>query len=141
MVVSKTIGWADMDSRPRLGAHAARKHDIPTNPGIYGWYRLGKRIYLGKAANLQNRLWNNHLGKGICLTGSAFRRNVAEHLGIATAADIKSGRRTITRAEADTICTWISSCEVSWIVQVSEADALRAEAQLRAEFCPPLTKL
>jgi hypothetical protein len=141
VVVTGEVGWSDMDSKSKVAGNVIRKNDIPGDPGIYAWYRDGKRMYLGKAANLQNRIWNNHLGRGICLTGSAFRRNVAEHLGIATAADIKSRRRAVTRSEADAVCAWIAKCELTWIVGKSDADALCAEQKLKREFCPPLTKL
>lgn len=62
MVVAGEVGWFDMDSKRKFVGSLIRKNDIPHDPGIYAWYRDGKRMYLGKAANLQNRLWNNHLG-------------------------------------------------------------------------------
>lgn len=52
----------------------------------------GRAIYVGKAMNLHGRVWKKHMGLGAVMTGSAFRRNVAAHLGIASAADIKARR-------------------------------------------------
>jgi len=82
--------WVAMDARPRRKPADVLNAGIPTDPGVYAWYRRGGAIYVGKADSLQQRLWSNHLGRGRVMTGSAFRRNVAQHLGIATANDIKT---------------------------------------------------
>lgn len=81
------------------------------------------------------------MGRGVVMTGSAFRRNVAAHLGIATSADIKARRYMPTRAEADAVVTWIRGCDVAWIVCPTEDDADDLEAGMKAELMPPLTKL
>jgi hypothetical protein len=50
------------------------------------------------------------------MTGSALQRDVAEHLGIASSADIKArcyGRRLRTRGEL--LPGW-DECPVAWIV-------------------------
>lgn len=73
------------------------------------------------------------------MTNSALRRNVAEHLGIATANDIKTGR-PVTRAEADQVNAWLDSCEASWLVADSEAAALELEEAFKRDWLPPLTK-
>jgi hypothetical protein len=75
------------------------------------------------------------------MTNSAFRRNVAEHLGIASAADIKARRRALSREEADAVCAWSDGCEVVWKTCDSEAEAIDVERNLKAEYMPPLTKL
>jgi len=54
-------------------------------------------VYVGKAKSLSSRLGKAHPGRGVSMTNSALRRNVAEHLGIAAANDIKTGR-PVTRA-------------------------------------------
>jgi hypothetical protein len=54
--------------------------DVPTDAGVYAWYRDGVAIYVGKAVSLRARVWGNHLGRGSVMTSSAFRRNVAAHL-------------------------------------------------------------
>jgi hypothetical protein len=73
------------------------------------------------------------------MTNSALRRNVAEHLGIATANDIKTGR-PVTRAEADQVNAWLDSCEASWLVADSEAAALELEEAFKRDWLPPVTK-
>jgi hypothetical protein len=86
--------WARMDERPRHSrAYLTSESLIPREPGIYV-YGNGERLYVGKAKSLRARLWKNHLRVGVSMTNSAFRRNVAEHLGIATSADIKAHRST-----------------------------------------------
>jgi excinuclease UvrABC nuclease subunit len=66
-----------------------RAADVPTSPGVYALYRDSERMYVGKAGNLRERVWSNHSGRGIAMTSSAMRRNIAAYLAIATAADIK----------------------------------------------------
>lgn len=74
------------------------------------------------------------------MTGSAFRRNVAEHLGIALAADIKAGRYKFTPDTAAIVRTWIEGCDVAWTKCVSDDAARAVEARLKRESRPPLTK-
>jgi excinuclease UvrABC nuclease subunit len=113
---------------------------IPSAAGVYAWYKDGRRVYIGKAKNLQKRVGSNHLGRGMSLTGSAFRRNVAEHLGLGTATEIKKRRRVLSTTEIALGCKWISECEVTWIVCGSDSDALAKEKAMKAEFKPLLTK-
>jgi excinuclease UvrABC nuclease subunit len=136
-----TQDWSAMSIQLKHRASELAKRDIPTSAGIYAWYFKGERIYVGKAANLRKRVGGNHLGQGTCLTGSAFRRNVAEYLGIATAADIKARRRTVSREEADRVCAFIADCEVAWITCGSEPDACCLEDALKQEYKPALTKV
>jgi hypothetical protein len=49
-------------------------------------------MYVGKADALRDRVRKNHSGRGPVTTSSAPRRNIAAHLGIASAADIKARR-------------------------------------------------
>jgi hypothetical protein len=76
---------------------------------------------------------------GVAMTNSALRRNVAEHLGIASANDIKTGR-PVTRPEADRVNAWLDECEASWLVADDEAAAIALEGQFKREWLPPLTK-
>jgi hypothetical protein len=87
--------WTSMNAQPRRHAAELRKHELPDEPGVYAWYRDGDAIYVGKADSLKDRL-ARHLGRGRVMTSSAFRRNVAEHLGISTATLIKSRRTSPT---------------------------------------------
>lgn len=87
----KRIGplWQRMNEHPRVPASTFSANQVPTDPGVYAWYRDGAPVYVGKAGDLNQRVWKNHMGRGVVMTGSAFRRNVSQHLGIATAADIQ----------------------------------------------------
>jgi hypothetical protein len=75
------------------------------------------------------------------MTGSAFRRNVANELGVATAADIKALRYKPTRRDADRVIEWIRACEVAWIVCSTHDDAVALESSMKREWMPPLTRL
>jgi excinuclease UvrABC nuclease subunit len=133
--------WTTMDAQPRrlAGTISAEAH-IPDRPGVYALYRDGARLYVGKADRLCSRLWRNHLRKSASMTNSALRRNVAEHLGIATAADIKARRYAPSAVDAKRVSDFIAACEVAWIETATSADALALEARLKREHQPPLTK-
>ncbi len=73
-------------------------------------------------------------------SGSAFRRNVAEHIGIATSAVIKSGAVFLTDDQLAAVRAWIIGCEVAWLSCATGAEAVELENRLKAEFRPELTK-
>lgn len=131
--------WEAMSSRPRHRCGELTQADLPTAPGAYAFYRDGEAVYVGKAANLQARLWTNHLRRGASMTNSALRRNVANELGIARAADIKARRYTTTAADAARVSEWLGACELSWLECGSESEAAQLEAALKRELKPRLT--
>jgi hypothetical protein len=133
--------WSAMNARPRLDASELTGAGVPTDPGVYAWYRDGEPVYVGKAGDLHQRVWKNHMGRGVVMTGSAFRRNVAAHLGIATAAEIKTRTYLTTRGDADAVVAWIRGCEVAWITCASHDDAVNLETRMKAEWMPPLTRI
>jgi hypothetical protein len=133
--------WATINARPRAAVAALRQEDIPSQPGVYAFYRDGAPIYVGKAASLRARVWTNHLRRGVSMTNSAFRRNVAAELGIASAADIKARRYLTTAGDASAVSAWIDGCELGWFECASEFDAVRLETALKAEAKPRLTRL
>jgi hypothetical protein len=90
------------------------KRDLSLSPGVYVLYRSGEPKYVGKAKCLQNRVWKNHGGRGLGMGTSAVRRNVAKHLGIAKAKDVKDGRHRITTGEAARVRAWLDGCEIAW---------------------------
>lgn len=118
-----------------------READIPISAGVYALYRDGEPMYVGKAKCLRNRVWKNHGGRGLGMGTSAMRRNVAEYLGIASAADIKAKRHRITADEATRVRTWLDGCEIAWRECADEAAAKTLEAKMKAEYLPPLTKV
>jgi hypothetical protein len=138
--MSNPTTWADMHAAPRRPARLVTKADVPFAPGVYAWYRDGTAIYVGKADSLVRRLWANHLGNSRSVHGSAFRRNVAESLGIASAADISSGRYALSDAELAAVRAWIMGCHVAWLTSPSVAAARQAEIDLKSEWMPRLTK-
>src|SRR5687767_5379503 len=91
--------WTDLDAAPRHPASSVTRDLLPEQPGVYAWYRDGKRMYIGKADSLRARVWSNHLGKSRSLGTSAFRRNVAADHGFGSAADIKAGKITLTEEQ------------------------------------------
>lgn len=74
------------------------------------------------------------------MTGSALRRNIAEHLKIASSADIKARRYRPTADEIAAVRLWLDGCEVAWIERVSQQAAEQHEGALKAEYMPLLTK-
>jgi hypothetical protein len=133
--------WGAMNARPRVRAATLARSSVPESPGVYAWYRDDLAIYVGKADNLLKRLWGNHMGRGKVMTGSAFRRNVAAHLGIATAADIKARRYMPTFEETALVNEWIRQCELAWIVCATSEEAIDLERRMKTEWMPPLTKV
>ena len=133
--------WATMDARPRRRVGSLTdKADIPTSPGVYAFYLGDERKYVGKATGLQSRVWGNHLRKGGSMTSSALRRNVAEHLGIAPANDIKTRRYTPRTDEVLRVNAFTSDLDVAWIECKSVPAAEKLESDLKRQYLPPLTK-
>jgi len=132
--------WSVMDQRARIVLADLLKADIPASPGVYALYRDDQRVYMGKAASLCDRIWKNHCGRGAVMTGSALRRNIAEHLKIASSADIKARRYRPTADEIAAVRLWLDGCEVAWIERVSQQAAEQHEGALKAEYMPLLTK-
>lgn len=107
---------------------------------MYAWYRDGTAIYVGKADSLRDRL-GRHLGRGRVMTSSAFRRNIAELLGISSAALIKSGAYQPNEEEVAEVRAYIEGCEVAWMTADTPVAALDLEDRMKAEWTPPLTKM
>ena len=128
-----------MNSRPRLPFGMLTPRNVPPVPGVYAVHRLSQPVYVGEGKSLAVR-WKNHRGRGVSMTSSALRRNVAEHLGIAFPADIKARRYVPTLADAENVTTWLASCEVAWIECLTHEEAKRLEADMKLEWLPPLTK-
>lgn len=133
--------WAQMDARPRTAVAELKRDDLPEEPGVYAFYRNGQAVYIGKAGDLRSRVWKKHSGKGAVMTGSAFRRNVAQHLGISTANEIKKRLYQPTPEEVTAVRAWIESCQVAWMIRPTEALAVALEKVLKREYKPPLTRI
>jgi len=114
--------------------------DLPVDPGVYALYRDGDRKYVGKADSLRDRVWKNHSGRGQLMTTSAMRRNIAEHLGIATPADIKARRYQPTPDEVASVRAWLDECDIAWVACPTAQAAVDLEDKMKVEYKPPLTK-
>lgn len=97
-------------------------------------------MYVGKADCLRDRVWKNHSGRGVVMTSSALRRNVAEHLGIATAADITARRYQPRPEEVRAVRDWLDGCDIAWLECESKSAARTLEDDFKAEHRPPLPK-
>jgi len=131
--------WTDLDATVRHGPSTLEAVVIPAVPGVYAWYRAGERVYVGKADSLRARVWGNHLGRGRGLSSSAFRRNVAAHLGFGSAAAIKARDVVLSAPQLDAVRAWILGCEVGWLTCATADEAIALETALKQEFKPPLT--
>lgn len=75
------------------------------------------------------------------MTGSSFRRNVANHLAIATGHAIKTKSYEPTAQEVRAVRDFIESCEVAWLTTDTKPAALELEGRMKREWKPPLTKV
>ena len=134
--------WTAMHAQPRIALAELKASDLPECPGVYAVYRNAQPVYVGLAErqSLRERFWGSHRGRGVSMTGSALRRNVAERLGIASASDIKKRRYRPTTDDASRVVAWIDGCDVAWIVCESASAAWQLEHDMKAEYRPPLTK-
>jgi len=130
-----------MDAVPRRAPSRLTRELIPDLPGVYVWYRDGDRMYVGEGGSLHGRIWSNHLGKNATLRGSAFRRNVAQHLKYGTAAAINAGEVVLSAEKLANVRAWIMACEVAWLTCENKDAARALEAKLRIDFKLPLNKL
>jgi hypothetical protein len=130
--------WYVMDRHSRMKATPLATDFLPSTPGVYVFYRDGVRTYVGATRDLLRRVHAEHLSTSASLQNSALRRSVAEHLGIASASDIRERRRQLTSAELDQITSWLQGCDVGWRETETETDAQQLAAELKNELLPPL---
>jgi hypothetical protein len=136
-------GWSRMHAQPSHPVSGFDPAVVPPRPGVYAFYRDGEPVYVGRAiasGGLQRRLKTQHLKTGNDLSWSAFRRNVAEHLGIAPSTVTKQRPPQLTEEQVAPVNEWVGGCEVRWIACATEAEATRLEIDLEDERKPPLTK-
>ena len=134
------MDWATLDAATRWRPVDMTVRTVPSVPGVYAWYRRGRAVYVGKGDDLQDRIWSRHLGQSRTLRTSSLRRNVAEYLGFGEAEAIRSGRIVLTDEQRQAVRAWIMGCRVAWVSCPSIAAAARAEADLKFERMPALTK-
>lgn len=132
--------WAKLLRQPALSGSEISADDIPPAPGVYTFIRRGEILYVGAANSLRSRIWGNHMSEGISMGGSAYRRNVTELFGTATAADIKERRYKTTERDAKHVTYWTHQSSIKWRACESREAAVDLERRLKAEWMPPLTK-
>lgn len=74
------------------------------------------------------------------MKASVLRRNVAEHLGFATASDIYAGAHILTDEQVKQVGDWLNECEIAWIEYGSKKESRILERELKNQELPPLTK-
>jgi predicted GIY-YIG superfamily endonuclease len=129
-----------MDLRSRHRADIALRSTVPEKPGVYAWYRDGCAVYVGKGDDLRDRIWKRHMGQSRSMHTSAFRRDVAEHLGFGSARDIFDRVIRLNAGQLAAVRTFIVGCVVAWIECDSAAAAIQLEDDMKREWVPPLTK-
>lgn len=134
--------WFVMDRRDRYRLNGM--FDIgflPSGPATYAVYRDEQRVYTGETGNLAARVGKHHLGRSpSSIKQSALRRNLAEHLGIAKAEDLKSGQVMMNDQQRDQLHEWLASCEIAWVEHDDKAAARAHERDLLREFAPVLNR-
>lgn len=134
--------WDAMNSRPRVRASACRLSDVPSAPGVYAWYRSGEPIYVGRAiadGGLRKRL-RRHLATVSDLSHSAFRRNVCDHLGIASTGVTRVRPPLLVKDQVDAVNAWVAECEIAWVECATRDGAAALETAMKGEWKPPLTR-
>ena len=124
-----------MLTQPRHSASVVQRRDLPEDPGVYAWFRGGECVYLGKASNLRSSL-GTHLGTSLDLSRSTLRSWVAVR-ELHLAREYMRRRPTVMTNEQVAIVTqWIRSCDFTWIISASGAEAATLEAKLLAAWRP-----
>lgn len=113
---------------------------VPTDPGVYIWFRGGRPVYVGEAIGakgLRGRL-RAHFAKGPDLSRSTLRASVAvAQLGVDRS--VARQRPTVMKVEQVAVINqWLASCELGWIKCDSIKEAHDWELNLRDEWLPPL---
>jgi GIY-YIG catalytic domain len=105
--------------------------DIPSEPGIYAWYRDGTLFYVGESRRgLRSRLWGNHLGGNA--RSSTLRNKVAKSFGFPAIGPRKYG------PEAEqAISSKLRECGLRFLAVPIEAIA-EAQSDLISKLDPPM---
>ncbi len=141
--------WTEMMALVRHRSDTLVGREVPTSVGVYAWIRSGSPVYSGRAVGadgLRERIWKNHLAKGLDLSRSSFRRNVCASLGIADTSVTTIRPTRLTEEDVAPVNDWIRQCEVAWRVfdtgdRPADVEAAkRFEKALHLEWRPPLSR-
>lgn len=129
--------WEDLTSAPRFKAADLQKAGIPRTPGVYGWFRDGECVYVGKATNLRSRL-SSHRSRSLDLSRSTLRASVAvRELGVSRRV-ARQRPTAMTPAQVEVVNDWLDRCQVAWLSCADATEAGDLERRLRAEYLPRL---
>lgn len=113
---------------------------VPTDPGVYIWYRDESPIYVGEALGaegLRGRL-RKHFAKGTDLSRSTLRASVAAaQLGVPRSV-ARQRPSVMTVEQVAVVNRWLAACELGWIQCEGTKEAHEWELRLRGEWLPPL---
>lgn len=107
---------------------------------MYGWFRDGQCMYVGKASSLRQRL-STHLRTSLDLSRSTLRATVAERqLGVSRAT-ARARPSVMTPDQVAVVNRWIAECDIVWITCPSPVAAAELERVLRGERMPVLNRM
>ena len=105
--------------------------EIPSEPGIYAWYRKGRLLYVGESRRgLRSRLWGNHVRGNA--RGSTLRNKVAKSFGFPAI-----GNRAYGYPAEETISSKLRECELRFLPVPVETIA-DAQSDAISELDPPM---
>jgi hypothetical protein len=139
-----TSPWYAMDRADRLECRPSIDdffHFLPDDPGVYALYLNEERMYVSPAKVLSGRARAEHRFTDRAAGRSELRCRLAEHLGVASAEDVRDERVTLDSSAAEKIRGWLGSCEIGYTPTTSEAEARRLAEALEESFQPPLNRI
>lgn len=136
--------WYRMDRADRVSCQTDMDdffHFLPDDPGVYALYLNGERMYLSAAKVLSGRARMEHRFTDRAVGKSELRCRLAQHLGIASAADVRNEGFTVSSSAARRIRDWLRRCEIGYTPTTTEAEARRLAGALEESFQPPLNRI
>jgi len=138
--VSSGGAWEQLTSADRFEVADLRTARIPPTPGVYGWFREGECVYVGKAIDLRSRL-SSHRSRSLDLSRSTLRASVAvQELGL-TRSTARQRPTVMTPAQVAVVNEWLAKCQVAWLSCADATEAGDLEGRLRAEHLPRLNMI
>ena len=132
--------WKTLVTASRHSNAGLKRADIPAVPGVYAWFKGGECVYVGKAADLRERL-SSHRSRSLDLSRSTLRASVAiRELGV-TRAYARSRPSRMTSSEIARVNAWFEAAAVAWIVCSTPKGSEALEGRLRKLWMPELNIL
>lgn len=137
------IRWQQARSISRRSPRSIGRGGIPTDPGVYIWFKNGEPVYVGEGRGqegLRGRI-RFHRATGVDLSRSTLRASVAVDLLGVERAYARQRPSVMTEEQIYKVNEWLAGCEIGWIVCSSEKEAHSLEVSLRDEWLPPLNRV